>query len=286
MTPSDYQKGLEEAFQGSTIKTAVKDIFAIPNYMAFLSKHVDGFLSHLHTLEFTQLQWIFEHCEASRLFPYGVKTTYRRYSSDRICEIREQHRDCCTTTIGKAIGLEAYAVPTQTYPAPDTFPQRGVEGFSLLTSLPCTSDTPWEPDPFDVNTVSNFSSLETGIFSFFAVNSPERIEWADWLQNQAPRTNSVDEYLESHVMERPLESYFNLNLEIEASWRSGVSSIDHYEFNGELTEADWAENMNIAYPQPGVHCRFDTNPPDPMQYVNSRSDVLTKFNQASEMFNE
>jgi hypothetical protein len=124
LTPFNYKDGVEAAFEHSSLRPKVIDVFAIPDFSHFIYDSVDNYLSHLHTLDFTQLQWIFEECKPDPYFPYGVKTTYRRYSSDRVCEIREQAPDQCTTEIGKHTGLEPYAVCVEFFPKMDTFSQR------------------------------------------------------------------------------------------------------------------------------------------------------------------
>ena len=282
-SPNDYKTGVEDAFKDSSINANIIDIFVIPDYHSFIFSSVDGHLSHLHTLDFTQLQWVFEYIPACRLFPFSVKTTYRRHSADRVCEIKELNKDQCCTVIGKATGLEPFAVPTITYPTKDTFPERGVEGFYLLTSIPCTGATPWIPAPFDENTEKTFDKIARGIYNFFPVNSDARSDWDTWLKNEAPHSNDVSEYLKTHKMNKPLEQYFNLtNPPYCASWLNGISQIDRSEPDNELVASDWEfPNMSLAIPQPSVHSRFNTNPPDPLLYFNNDSNHLSKFVQDS-----
>ena len=286
LTPFNYKAGVEAAFADSSLRPKIIDVFIIPDFSKFIWGAVDGYLSHLHTLDFTQLQWIFEYHPKSRLFPYGVKTTYRRYSSDRVCEICERHPDQCTTTIGKATGLEPYAIPVTTFPTAETFPDRDVEGFCLLTRLPCTGKTPWEPSPFDENTKTIFDKVYNGVMAFFPVGSPERNEWEQWLSDTIPRTSDTNEYLlRGKRMKRPLEKYFNLDTEI--NWFSEESTLDESLVAGELREDDWQfPNMNIAFPQASVVSRFDINPPDPLVFHNNNSNYVSKFTDASKQFNK
>jgi hypothetical protein len=44
--------------------------------------------------------------EESHWFPWGVKTTYRAYSSDRVVEFDVKCKDECLHEIGQATGLE------------------------------------------------------------------------------------------------------------------------------------------------------------------------------------
>ena len=228
-------------------------------------------------MDFTQLQWIFEECTPDIYFPFGVKTTYRRYSSDRVCEIREQPPDQCTTEIGKRTGLEPYAVCIEIFPNKETFDDRPVVGFSLLTSLPCTGQTPWVPSPFVDDTKKTFDKIYNGVMNFFPVESDARAEWDTWLTEVVPRTDSVIEYLDqNHEMKRPLEYYFNRRNRIV--WATSYSSVYEHTVVNELQESDWEHpNMNTAIVQPSVATRFAPHPPEPLVFFNSDSNFVSKF---------
>jgi len=288
LTPDDYKNGVELAFENSLVSVKLIDIYVIPDYADFIYDSVDGHLSHLHNVDFTQLQWIFEFVEASTYFPFNVKTTYRRYSSDRVCEIRELHMDQCTTIYGKSTGLEPYAVATITYPTAETFDNRPVVGFYLLTKIPSTGLNPWMPSDFDENTKDVFDKVETGIYNFFPIESQGRIKWQEWLNNEIPRTNNAQDFLRNHLMRRPLEQYFNASIEkYKPEWLDGISSIYRAEADGELNAEDWEfPNMNIAIPQPSVHSRFDTHPPDPLVFFNNDANHLQTYVELSGPYNK
>lgn len=282
LTPSQYEAGIKDAFRSAT-KVKIIDVFVFPDYTQFIYASVDAHLSHLHTLDFTQLQWIFEYVPVTTLFPWGVKTTYRRHSSDRVCEIRELHPDQCVTDIGKATGLEAYAVPTITYPNADTFETRAVEGFYLLTNLPCISRTPWGPSKFDENTEETFSKLRAGVNKFFIAGDPVRAEWNSWFEREAPRTNDVAAYLEDHRLQKPLSQYFSLDLKLVPSWLQGSRiSLADYE-DADVSDRDWAA-MAAAIPGPSVHSRFDQHPSEPLLFFNHNNGYLQRFVDYSNNF--
>jgi hypothetical protein len=285
LTPFDYKKGVEEAFKESTLQPEVIDVFVIPEFSKFIYDSVDNFLSHLHTLDFTQLQWIFEECTPDIYFPYGVKTTYRRYSSDRVCEIREQAPNQCTTIIGQQTGLEPYAVCVEIFPNNKTFDDRPVEGFSLLTKLPCSGRTPWLPSLFAENTKKVFDKVYSGVMNFFAVGSIARNEWVQWLTKIAPRTDDVFEYLDQHhEMKKPLEFYFNLNNPI--TWSSAQSSVYVHSAVDELVANDWEfPNMNIAIAQASVVTRFNPHPPEPLAFFNNSNNIVAKFTEICQSYN-
>ncbi len=282
LTPGQYKTGIEAAFADSTVSVHILDIFAFPDYGAFIGGCVDAHLSHLHTLDFTQLQWIFEHIEVSPDFPFGVKTTYRRHSSDRVCEIREMNPDQCTTDIGKVTGLEPYAVPTITQPTADTFASRNVEGFYLLTRIPCTKDTPWGPSPFDEDTETTIAKLKAGVNRFFMVGTPVRDEWNRWFADEAPKSGDVRVFLERRRLKKPLEQYFRNGSGLRPAWLRGAT-LDRSDYDNELTEHDWA-SMNSAIPGASVRCRFTSRAEEPLLFFHTENLQLERFVRTSKNF--
>jgi hypothetical protein len=71
------------------LKNEVEEIFAVPNYIKFFEDRdcLDNNFANFAKLEHTQLQFIFEKCEANDFFPLGVRMLYRAYSADSVLEI-------------------------------------------------------------------------------------------------------------------------------------------------------------------------------------------------------
>lgn len=271
----DYKKGVEEAFASSSTKAKVDDIYVVPDYSSWIGAFVDPSLGLLHKELYTKLQWIFEYTEPSIYFPLGVKTIYRDFSSSRVCIIREVPKDSASTTLGQKTGLEPYALPVINHPTPNAFHDRPVEGFSLLVDLPCISKSRWQPSKFDSQTAEKFESVRNGVFEFYAIENPKRSEWDTWFELHCPFTSDVHEYLKSHIMLRPLESVFNLNVKIEQYWLQHAT-IPQFSVGSELSEQDWID-MAPAMTQDSVACRFNIHPPPPILFFANGGDHVTSF---------
>ena len=205
----------------------------------------------------------------------GVKTIYRDFSSSRVCIIREVPKDSASTTLGQKTGLEPYALPVINHPTPNAFHDRPVEGFSLLVDLPCISKSRWQPSKFDYQTAEKFESVRNGVFEFYAIENPKRSEWDTWFELHCPFTSDVHEYLKSHIMLRPLESVFNLNVKIEQYWLQHAT-IPQFSVGSELSEQDWID-MAPAMTQDSVACRFNIHPPPPILFFANGGDHVTSF---------
>ena len=77
-----YQRGVKDV--------KVKDIYACPNFEAWIDGYIDSELSRFEKEEWTQLQISFERVEDEfqrGRYPLLVKTTYRAYSQHDVLEI-------------------------------------------------------------------------------------------------------------------------------------------------------------------------------------------------------
>ena len=231
----------------------------------------------MHKEEYTKLQWIFEYTKPDIYFPFGVKTIYRDYSSDRVCIIREVPKGSAGTILGQNTGLEPYAVPIMNHPTKDAFNNRPVEGFYLLNckKLPCTFRDRWSAEAFAEGTKEEFETIRANVYSFYPMDSPKRSQWTAWFDNLCPMTDSVDEYISKHVFLRPLESAFNSRTPHSPSWLT-EGACTQYVVTEELTEADWSE-MAAAETQDSVVCRFNKHPPPPLLFFSNGGDHVTSF---------
>jgi hypothetical protein len=85
-TLDDFSKVLTEGFKDSKIPLKVVDVMVVPDYVTFFENCIDSELACLHKELQTQHQWRFQAVEPSTFFPFGCKTTYRAYSSDKVIE--------------------------------------------------------------------------------------------------------------------------------------------------------------------------------------------------------
>jgi hypothetical protein len=87
LSPDEYLQLILEALK--SYNPEVIDLFAIPNYEEVLTPCIDKNFSRYCKEEQTQHQFIFESVTPSDDFPFGVKMTYRAYSTDETIEIFE-----------------------------------------------------------------------------------------------------------------------------------------------------------------------------------------------------
>jgi len=88
-TPSAYECEIVRALSTSSYKAKVVDIFAVPDYDAFLLPEVDKKFARYCKEAHTQLVFTFEAVGICDDFPTGVRTSYRAYSQDKVVEIVE-----------------------------------------------------------------------------------------------------------------------------------------------------------------------------------------------------
>lgn len=88
-TPSAYECEIVGALSTASYKAKVVDIFAVPDYDAFLLPEVDKKFGRYCKEAHTQLVFTFEAVGICDDFPTGVRTSYRAYSQDKVVEIVE-----------------------------------------------------------------------------------------------------------------------------------------------------------------------------------------------------
>jgi hypothetical protein len=90
LSPQQQKDGLEAASKQQDLPTEVKDIFVVPDYSAWLKPHKRPVARYCKE-RWTQLQWHFTKTDVvEKHFPLGVRTQYKKYSSDCVFEIREK----------------------------------------------------------------------------------------------------------------------------------------------------------------------------------------------------
>ena len=133
---------------------------------------------------------------------------------------------------------------------------------------------------------NTFDKVYNGVTNFFAVGSPARAEWVEWLTNIFPRTDDVFEYLrQNHEMKRPLESFFDRRVVI--SWAAGTSTVYEHTVVNELEPSDWEyPNMNTAVVQPSVVTRFNPHPPEHLAFFNNNTNFVETFLEVCDPYND
>lgn len=205
LTLNAYKQAVERLFQRNDMNKSVKkatviDLYFIPSYVTILNNCIDKNLQRLHKMHQTKHQWRFEAVNICSAFPFGCKTTFRAYSSNKVVEIIKKPKDQCHSEMGRVLGLEAVTVYCQWFPSPKTNTRRpGVEGFFLLRNLPdfnWYANIPLCPFPSDnIFEIHSAAVREARKIFFDDGNHPAYNEWVDWAKNYAVRSGeTVVEY--------------------------------------------------------------------------------------------
>ena len=208
-TIDKFKEGVKESFSHHNSKLKAKVVFVdlVPNYQSFFAGSIDPLLGKYTKEELTQHRWSFEAVENSSEFPFGVKTMYKTYAADKVVEIFKIPKEDCITDLGQLTGLEPRTTYSRWYPTSNSIETRiGVEGFYLLTKVPCTNDL--SPCEFDERGVKQYSFLYKKIQHLWLHDDPNRIWW-DKFMLTSPR-GTAKEYLDLYPIKfhQPLQSFF------------------------------------------------------------------------------
>ena len=85
----------------------MKIVEIVPNYQAFFGDSIDRLLGKYTREHQTQHRWSFEAVDQSAEFPFGVKTMYKAYASDKVVEIMKMPKEECISDLGRLTGLQS-----------------------------------------------------------------------------------------------------------------------------------------------------------------------------------
>ena len=108
-TVDDYALEIDKIFCG-TLKATVKDLYIIADFTAFFDQHIDQHFEAYCKEEDTQHQFQFSAVEISTDFPFGCRTMYRAYASDKVIEFVKKPKAQCLSPIGLITGLEPHTL--------------------------------------------------------------------------------------------------------------------------------------------------------------------------------
>jgi hypothetical protein len=216
LTPQEYKTKVEAKFgvdSNSPLKISVEDIFIIPNYKEFFSRTQDKKWEHMCKMEYTQLQWRFKAVQVDEYFPYGVQTTFRRYSSEYSVIIEKKIKFNCSSPLGRLTGLEPTEVRSYWYPSKHTIPGRPVEGFYVLHGLPGLDIYTYDITPFPLaeGCIEEMNVLKRNINRGFQVGSGTRELWNEWFDKYIPTENDTLLYSTQVDYHSPLRIFFAAN---------------------------------------------------------------------------
>lgn len=119
MTMDAWKSQVEKHFEELTLRTEVKDIWIVPDYMSLFEGCIIRNLGRIHKDLQTQHQWRFLAVIQDQYFPLGCKTTFRAYSSDKVIEFIRKPKALCESEIGRYTGLEVTTLHIRWYPSSD-----------------------------------------------------------------------------------------------------------------------------------------------------------------------
>ena len=209
-TLDDYFHGIRKAFENTSLNPTVKFIYVIPNYQEFLDSHIDKCFGHYTKTESTQHCWRIQAVESSVMFPLGIKTLCRKYSSDRVVELVKKDPSKCHSSIGRSIGLEPITAFSKWFPDKhnDLPGRNGIEGFYILKSIPSCDRFPIAPFQFEPNGIKAIQKCYLRAKQRWTnLDDPIRQWWDQWITNHAPFCGTAEEYLQTRLLHFPLGSY-------------------------------------------------------------------------------
>ena len=103
LTPSQYKYNVEQALTREDLPCKVEDIFAVPDYDAFIRPSIDTKFSRYSKRhgekDWSVLGFKFEQVEANDNFPLGCKVSWRPFGADRhIRLVKDPQSSCGMTT--------------------------------------------------------------------------------------------------------------------------------------------------------------------------------------------
>ncbi len=189
ITPQEYERAMREAFHKEEMPFYMEDIYAVPNYKAFLdSGNIDSQFGKFAKEELTQLCFRFDRFEGDRIhFPLCVRTMYRAYSRDKVYELLE------TTDPAFCLKYMPAEVLCKWGPlAEDNIYHTDVDGIHLLQTIPLD---PITPAPFTPEYLLKFNKTFRKVMaSPFGKLYPHKQEWESF-KDQYPLDASVEAYV-------------------------------------------------------------------------------------------
>ena len=191
ITPQQYAKLAKAALSKPGRPVEVEDVFVVPDFQDFVGDHCgDELFARWKITKWAQLQFTVEEVDSSDEFPLGVRTTYRAFTKDTAIVLKE---DKSPTAL---VPLEPFEVTVHSHPLPSE--ERPSGGLYVLQRLP---SKPIRPAPFIIGSSKYLSEVMAKVKSQYGLNNPHIVEqWEEWC-SQAPDTDDVQEYINSHPLQ-------------------------------------------------------------------------------------
>lgn len=177
-------------------------MYVVAGYEQWLDNSIDDKLKYLHREIQTQHQWRFEAVDLSVQFPFGVKTTFRAYSSSKVVEFEKKDKRVAMTPIGQETGLDPYTLyctwQPEAYGANSQVDRQGIEGTYILSNIPDGKIPVLDFVDQSQHYVTQFMKR---IRQTYEYGGDIRVEWDEWYESIAPRllpdADKIDTVVES-----------------------------------------------------------------------------------------
>jgi hypothetical protein len=200
LTMSEYEKCIHQALSKDDLPCEVEDLFAIPDFDAFIRPHLDPnfgrYARRVKDKDWTVLQFKFEHIAAEDplypLFPLGCRTTWRPFAAKNHVRIVKDRKAPCGMTFDNLTDIENYP------PAQEGVPK----GMYVLQKFP-TGEIP--PEPF----VPGSRALLESVCNSFCESYNTDLgnvyanEWINFKDNIAPQSDDAEEWVKDHPLHIP-----------------------------------------------------------------------------------
>lgn len=180
----------------------------MPNYESFLGSCIDSNISNFARLEDTKLQFIFRKT-SDKIFPLGVKATYRAFCQDSVFIILDWKfiPSAYLSYTGKNVKMQAVTARITLEPRNKITGE--LVGQFHLKRLPTL---PIEPQGLLLGSHKSLHAVMQGVLSKFGKGSPTYLKWVSWADVDAPKSDSVIDFIRTHPPRYPNSFEFLFSL--------------------------------------------------------------------------
>lgn len=191
--------------------TKLHFVDVIADYKSFFNPFL-GKLDRLHKTTWTQLQWRFLAVEESPAFPHGVQVMYRAHPEACAIELKIVEPGYAVSDEARLTGLE----PTTTYyewkPKAGSDVEMGSAALRTVDGIYLLKGIPFGPlVAFNIakDTTACLDKAILAIAKSHGHTSQTYEWWSHWRQNDAPPSENVNDWLQSHILPTFFRDFFS-----------------------------------------------------------------------------
>ena len=293
-TLQQYKELILTQLAQSKLNPSMVDVMVVPDFESWLEPCIDSKLSRMHKEIYTQHQWRFEAVTPDQHFPFGCKTMFRAYSSDKVVEIYKEVAGICTSEMGKTIGLEARTVFVKWYPSAtddDANTRPGIEGFYILHKIPhfdCENDVTgalniFPPSSFPLDVHISISNVVKAVRKAYGTGNKEDLivknAWEEWNTVYAPSSDDALAYIMQHNCIPGLYC-----LPIQGYLYDKTKKVTQFNWDNSTVQPASVLDASFRWPEVivatmnSVRSQFNPNPPAPRLISLDDTQLIAKLN--------